>query len=60
MLLHCHFIAGKRGYGMAVFYKKCVIIYEKTNLQYFIIHILRDITGAVGDLSVSIDAEYGT
>ena len=44
MLLHCHFIAGKRGYGVAVFYKKCVILYEKTNLQYFIIHILRDIT----------------
>lgn len=29
MLLHCHFIAGKRGYGVAVFYKKCVILKEK-------------------------------
>ena len=60
MLLHCHFIAGKRGYGMAEFYKKCVIIYEKTNLQYFIIHILRDITGAVGDLSGRFEGEYAT
>lgn len=52
MLLHCHFIAGKRGYGMAVFYKKCV--------KYFIIHILRDITGAVGDLSGRFEGEYAT